>query len=98
MRQIAGRYVGIDPDFVVDLRVSDVGVISGNLRNFGQTFELRAIRIDGADLNAKIDGRPLHATFVNRVRIGQTAFGLIVHDADVQIDEVTLSQVFCRRE
>jgi len=98
VRQIAGRYVGIDPDFVVELRVSDAGVITGTLRNFGESAALRSIRLDGAELTASIDGRPLHATFANRIRNGDSAFGLVVHDVDAQIDDVTLTQIFCRRQ
>jgi hypothetical protein len=98
VQQIAGRYVGINPDFVIDLKVSDHGIITGTMRNFGQNSTLRSIRIDGADLHALVDSRPLHATFVNRLRNGEGAFGLLVHDADVQIDDLTLSQIFCRRE
>ena len=98
VQQIAGRYVGIDPDFVIDLKVSDQGVITGTMRNFGQNSSLRSIRIDGSDLHAMVDSRPLHATFVNRIRNGDSAFGLVVHDADVQIDDLSMSQIFCRRE
>ncbi|HYS56431.1 MAG TPA: hypothetical protein VER58_21945 [Thermoanaerobaculia bacterium] len=98
VQRIAGRYVGIDPDFVLDLKISDQGVITGTMRNFGQTSTLRSIRVDGSELTAMVDSRPLHATFVNRIRNGQRAFGLLVHDADAQIDDVTLSQIFCRRE
>jgi hypothetical protein len=35
---------------------------------------------------------------VNRVKNGERAFGLLVHDADVHIEDVTLSQIFCRLE
>ena len=98
VQQIAGRYVGINPDFVIDLKVSDEGIITGTIRNFGQNSSLRSIRIDGSDLHAMVDSRPLHATFVNRLRNGDSAFGLLVHEANVQIDDLTMSQIFCRRE
>ena len=97
-RQIVGRYVGIDPDFAVELRVSDSGIIAGTMRSFGTNATLTSIHIDGADLTAMADGLPLHATFVTRVKNGQRAFGLLVHDADVQIDDVTLTQIFCARK
>ncbi len=75
IRQVAGRYVGIDPDFVIELRVSDEGIVSGTMRNFGQTAVLREIRIEGADFTATVgtsDGSrlPLHGTFANRLRNG----------------------------
>ena len=82
VQQIAGRYVGIDPDYVLDLKISSEGVISGTIRNFGQTSNLRSIRVDGSEFTAMIDSRPLHATFVNPIRNGEPAFGLLVHDAE----------------
>jgi len=97
VRQIAGRYVGINRDYAIELQVSD-GVVSGTFRNFGSKTTLEGIRLIGAELTARANGLPLHATFVNRVKNGERAFGLMVHDADVQIDEVRLNQIFCRRE
>src|SRR5207249_1265340 len=72
--QLAGRYVGINPDYVIDLNVSADGLISGRMRDFGRTAGLE------------------------NIHNGQVAFGLMVHDADVQIDDVSLSQLFCRKE
>lgn len=98
VQQVAGRYVGIDPDFAIDLKVSNEGVITGTMRNFGQNSSLRSIRLDGSELHALVDSRPLHATFVNRLRNGDSAFGLVVHDADAHIDDVSMSSIFCKRE
>ena len=89
MRQLPARPHSPSEYYVLDLKVSSEGVITGNLRS---------IRVDGSQFTAMIDSRPLHATFVNRIRTGEPAFGLLVHDADVQIDDVTLSQIFCRRQ
>jgi hypothetical protein len=101
VRQIAGRYIGIDPDFVIDLRLSEEGTLSGTMRSFGRMATLRDIRIDGPELTAVSVSSgtplPLHATFANRLKNGQGAFGLVVHDAEVQIEDVTLSQIFCRK-
>lgn len=102
IRQVPGRYVGIDPDYVVNLSVSPDGWITGTMRDFGRTATLSNIRIDGAELTAKAtasDGSLLllHGTFVNRVRDGRATFGFVVHDADVKIVDVSLSQIFCRK-
>lgn len=97
VRQVAGRYVGIDPDYVLQLQVSSDGTLSGTMNEFGVATPLRDLWIDGADLTARVGGLPIHATFVNRVRNGVTTFGLLVHDADVEIDDVTVSQIFCAR-
>jgi hypothetical protein len=103
VRQVAGRYVGIDPDFTIELRLSDEGTISGTMRNFGRTATLSQIRIHGEDFSATAnatDGShlPLHGSFVNRCRNGQSAFGLVVHDVDVKLEDLSLTQIFCRRQ
>src|SRR5712692_9905469 len=67
VRQVAGRYVGIDPDFTIDLRVSDQGVVSGTMRNFGTVAVLHDIRIDDSELTASVSQLPLHTTFANRL-------------------------------
>src|SRR2546428_13946998 len=77
VQQIAGRYVGIDPDYVPDLKVSSKGAITGTMRNFAQASNLRLIRGDGAELTATIDSRPLHAGSVNSIRNGGPRFGLL---------------------
>ena len=37
VRQLPGRYVGVDPDYVVNLSVSPEGFITGTMRDFGRT-------------------------------------------------------------
>lgn len=94
----AGRYVGIDPDFVIELRGS-----TGTLRNFNRTATLEHVVYEGSELKATAayaGGRrePLQATFVNRVKNGETAFGLLLRNANVRIDaEMTIQNLFCRR-
>ena len=97
VRKAAGRYVGIDPDYVVKLELDASGKLTGGLIEFGVVSTLRDIRVDGAELNATVGGLPLHGTFVKRTKNGAVSFGLLVHDADVRIDDVTLSQIFCRK-
>jgi hypothetical protein len=96
VRKAAGRYVGIDPDYVVDLKLDDEARLSGKIIQFGVASPLRDLRIEGSELYATVGGLPLHGTFVNRSRDGNIAFGLLVHDADIKTDEVTLSEIFCR--
>jgi hypothetical protein len=95
VRKAAGHYVGIDPDYVIDLRLDDYGKLTGRLTHFGTTSTLRDVRIDGAEINANVAGLPLHGTFVARTLNGTVSFGLLVHDADIKIDDVTLSEIFC---
>lgn len=97
--QAAGRYVGIDPDVVIELRGS-----SGTLRNFKRTATLEHVVYQGSELTATAiyaGGRrePMQATFVNRVKNGETAFGLLLRNADVRIDAyMTIQNLFCERK
>ena len=97
VRKVAGRYVGIERDYVVNLQLDQNGKLSGTLTEFGVASPLRDVRIDGAEFNATIGGLPLHGTFVKRTKDGAVSFGLLVHDSDVKIDTVTVSEMFCRK-
>jgi hypothetical protein len=92
--QAAGRYVGIDESYVVELTAT-----GGTLRRESGTVALRNVVIDGSELRATAGGAPFHATFVNRVKNGETAFGLMVHNANIWLSEqMMISDLFCRRE
>ena len=97
VRQVAGRYVGIEPDYVVALSLDESGRISGTITQFGVTSPLHDVAISGSRFSATIGGLPVNGTFVKRVRDGVTSFGLLVHDADIKIDTVRVNQLFCRR-
>ena len=97
VRKATGRFVGIDPDYVVNLGLDSEGKLTGTVAEFGAVSTLRNIRIDGAELNATVGGLPIHGTFVRRTREGATSFGLLVHDTDVRIDDVAVSQIFCKK-
>ena len=97
VRQVPGRYVGIDPDYVVSLSLDSNFRITGTLTQFGVTSPLRDVAISGSRFSATIGGLPVNGTFVKRSRDGVTSFGLLVHDADIKIDTVTVNQLFCRR-
>ena len=88
---------GIEPDYVVALSLDENGRISGTITQFGVTSPLRDVAISGSRFSATIGGLPVNGTFVKRVRDGVTSFGLLVHDADIKIDTVTVNQLFCRR-
>jgi len=96
--QAVGRYVGIDPDFVVELTAS-----GGTLRNGKRTATLTHIVFEGSEMRATAEydagGRePFQATFANRSLNGATAFGMLVHNADVHLEgDVVISDLFCRR-
>jgi hypothetical protein len=92
--QAAGRYVGIDPDYIVELTPT-----GGTLHDQQGTVALTNVVIEGSQLRATAGDRPFRATFVNRTLNGATAFGLLVHDSNVRLDgDVILGDLFCRRQ
>jgi hypothetical protein len=93
--QAAGRYVGIDGEYVVELTATG----AGTLQRKSGTLRLTNLVIDGSELRATAGGTPFSATFVNRTKNGETAFGLMVHHADIWLSEqMMISDLFCRRE
>ena len=56
-----------------------------------------AMHVSHLEWQAKVGGLPIHGTFVRRIRDGAATTGLLVHDSDISIDDVTLSQIFCRK-
>ena len=93
--QAAGRYIGNDENYVIELTATG----GGTLRRESGTVALTHVVIDGSELRATAGGTPFHATFVNRVKNGETAFGLVVHHADIWLSEqMMISDLFCRRE
>ena len=95
VRKAEGRYVGIDPDYVVNLRLDRWGTLTGTMTQFGVVFPLRGIQVSGAELYATVGGLPIHGTFVKR--FSDKGYGLLVHDSDVKIDDVTISEIFCKK-
>jgi hypothetical protein len=95
LAQAAGRYVGVDPEFVVELTATG----GGTVRNHGRIAALRNVVIDRGELRATADGEPFRATFLNLQMDGKTTFGLMVHDANVRQDERTVfGDIFCHRQ
>jgi hypothetical protein len=93
-RTIAGTYVGIERDFVIDIAVDAGGKVSGTLRQFGAVTPLKNIAIDGAELRSSA----LHATYVDRVLNGNHARGLLVRDITLRLEGLTLTSLFCRKQ
>ena len=94
LAQAAGRYIGVDPDFVVELTAT-----GGTLRNHKRVVALTNVAVERGELRATAGGEPFHATFLNLQMDGTTTFGLMVHDANVQLDQRTvLGNIFCRKE
>ena len=98
-RGYAGRYVGVEDSYWLDVRADDAGRLAATLFEEGRAVALRDLRLDGARLSAtKVydDGRtaPFAALFANRVLNGAKTFGVMV-DGPVKVAEnVIVSRIF----
>jgi hypothetical protein len=102
LQDYAGRYVGIEDDYVIEVRVGADGRLSLTSREGGREARLEGVRIKGARVTAtKVYGgggrAEFAATFADRVLNGQRAFGLMVEKLRVELPGLTLSQMFYRR-
>ncbi|MCA1818043.1 MAG: hypothetical protein LC746_16925 [Acidobacteria bacterium] len=102
VRDYAGRYVGIEDDYVIEVIVGDDGELSITSREGDRAATLSDIRLDGAELTATktyANGKraAFSATFADRVLNGERAFGLLVKNLRIELPGMTLTQVFYRR-
>jgi hypothetical protein len=99
IRGYAGRYVGVEDSYWLDVRADDAGRMTVTLYEEGRAVALRDLRLDGARLTAtKVydDGRtaPFAGAFANRILNGRTAFGVMV-DGPVKIaEDVIVERIF----
>ena len=98
--QAAGRNVGGGPGEVV-LELTPNG---GTLVNFGRTATLKDVVFDGSEMRATAvyrDGgtQPLDVQFVNRIKNGETTFGLLLRNIDIHLsDAMMIQNLFCARQ
>ena len=102
VRDYAGRYVGIEDDYVIEVTVGDDGTLAITSREDGRTATLSDIRLDGAELTATktyANGKraSFSATFADRVLNGERAFGLLVRNIWIELPGLTVTQMFYRR-
>ena len=102
VRDYAGRYVGIEDDYVLEVTVGDDGALSITSREDGRTATLSDIRLDGAEVTATktyANGKraAFSATFADRVLNGERAFGLLVRNIWIELPGLTATQMFYRR-
>jgi hypothetical protein len=100
-RAYAGRYIGIEPSYVLEIRVGPDGGLEATSYEGERLATLREIRLSGAEMTAtkayrdgavvKFEGR-----FVNRVLNGESVFGVLVRGLHVEIPGATLDRVFYR--
>ena len=102
LRDYAGRYVGIEDDYVVEVRAESDGTLSVTSREGEREARLEGLKIDGARITAtKVyrDGTRAEfaATFADRVLNGERAFGLLVEKLWIELPGMTVTQMFYRR-
>ncbi|HVG28781.1 MAG TPA: hypothetical protein VM864_03580 [Pyrinomonadaceae bacterium] len=98
----AGRYVGIEDEYVVEVGVGEGGRLSVTSREGKREARLEDLRIDGARVSATkvyADGgrAEFAATFVDRVLNGEREFGLMVEKLRVELPGLSVTQMFYRR-
>ncbi|HEV2802667.1 MAG TPA: hypothetical protein VGW12_19505 [Pyrinomonadaceae bacterium] len=97
----AGRYVGIEPDYYLEVTADADGELSVRVQEGARSATLRDIRIEGARLKATrvyANGttKAFEATFVNRILNGEIAFGVLVENLDIEYAGITFSRLFYR--
>lgn len=103
LKDYAGTYIGIEPDYVIEIQVTADGRLKINNLEDGQSVTLTNIKVMGARVTADKtypDGRAgkFDATFSNRILNGESAFGVLVDGLDVHLDGgVVLNRVFYAR-
>jgi hypothetical protein len=102
LREYAGRYVGIEDDYVIEVSVRQDGKLAVTSREGERTATLSDISLDGANLSATktyADGKraSFSATFADRVLNGERAFGLLVEKLWIELPGLTVTRMFYRR-
>ena len=102
LRDYEGRYVGIEDEYVVEVRVDEGGRLLITSREGRREARLEGLKIDGARVTATkvyTDGTRAEfaATFADRVLNGERAFGLMVEKLWVELHGLTATRIFYRR-
>jgi hypothetical protein len=97
----AGHYVGIMPDYYLEISSGADGQLSITSHEGRRHATLRGVRVEGARLTATrvyADGatKPFEATFANRILNGESAFGIIVENVNVEFEDMTFNKLFYR--
>ncbi|HEV2704512.1 MAG TPA: hypothetical protein VGV59_01230 [Pyrinomonadaceae bacterium] len=101
-REYAGRYVGVEPSYIIDVEVDANGALRIVSTEEGRRADINDVVLAGSKLTGtKVyeDGETarFEAEFVDRVLNGERAFGLIVEGVNIKLADATLARVFYRR-
>ena len=103
LKDYEGTYVGIEPDYVIEVRVMADGQLNVQSLEDGSSVRLINIDLKGAHLTAdKVYANgskgKFEATFVNRIRNGESVFGIqVTHGLELHLSGLTLTKVFYKR-
>ncbi|MDT7605450.1 MAG: hypothetical protein QOF61_3447 [Acidobacteriota bacterium] len=102
LRDYAGRYVGVDDSYWIEISVGDDGRLAAVSHEDGREAALTDIRLEGARLTATSVYRngsraEFVATFGDRVRDGVRTFGLTTESIRIELPGITLTRIFYRR-
>lgn len=101
LKEYEGRYVGITASYFIDITFTPDGELSITSYEGEREASLKDIRFNGPILTATkvyTDGgsENFQAVFANRILNGQSAFGLIVDNLNVKLDDLLLTSLFYR--
>jgi hypothetical protein len=102
LRDYEGTYIGIEPTYVIEVRVGADGKLNISSLEDNQKVTLKNLKLEGAHMTAtKIyaddhRGR-FDATFSNRILNGVSAFGILVEGLNLNLAGASLDRVFYQR-
>ncbi|HEY1403897.1 MAG TPA: hypothetical protein VGB05_07215 [Pyrinomonadaceae bacterium] len=101
VEEYAGHYVGIMPDYYLEIASGADGKLVITSREGNRRATLRDIRITGARLTATRvyqDGATaeFEATFANRILNGESSFGIMLENVNVEFEGMTFNRIFYR--
>jgi hypothetical protein len=102
LQDYEGTYTGIEPTYVIEIRVGQDGKLNVNSLESNRKVTLENFKLEGAHMTAtKIypDGHTekFDATFSNRIKNGESAFGILVEGLNINLEGLSLNKVFYRR-
>ena len=103
LKDYEGTYVGIDSDYIIDVRVRTDGSLLVTSLEAGRSVTLNDIKVTGARLTgvkiyANGESEKFEGTFSDRILNGKRAFGIVVEGLNLHLDGgTTLNKVFYQR-
>ena len=102
LQDYEGTYTGIEPSYVIEIRMGEDGELHVTSLEKNQKVTLENLKLEGAHMTATKIYRDGHtekfdATFSNRILNGVSAFGILVEGLNLNLDGLSLNKIFYRR-